>query len=151
MERRAWFGAAAALVVLDQLSKALIIGTFAAGESLPLLPPLLHLTYIQNTGAAFGLLKGQQALFMGLSMAVVGWVLWEMLRRPPRNRLVAWALCLVASGAFGNLIDRVRFGYVVDFIDLRVWPVFNVADSAISIGVALLVWQGVRPRPAPPA
>ena len=104
----------------------------------------MHLTYIRNTGAAFGMLKGQQALFIGLSLVVVGWIAWELLTKPSTARITAWACGLVAGGALGNLIDRVRLDYVIDFIDLRVWPVFNVGDSAITIGVVLLLWQSLR-------
>lgn len=128
----------------DQLTKLLVVRTFTPGESLPLIPHVVHLTYIHNTGAAFGMLKGQQALFIGLSLVVVGWIARELLTKPSMARTAAWACGLVAGGAVGNLIDRVRLGYVIDFIDLRVWPVFNVGDSAITIGVALLLWHSVR-------
>ena len=113
-------------------------------QSLPLLHPVLCLTYVQNTGAAFGLLRGQQMLFVVLSLAISGWIMRELATRPPRNPPVAWGLALILGGAAGNLIDRVRFGYVLDFIDVRVWPVFNLADSAITIGVGLLVLQTMR-------
>lgn len=119
---------------------------FAPGESLPLLPPILHLTYVQNTGAAFGLFKGQQFLFIGCSILIIGWILWELFTKPSMGVRSLWALALVLGGAAGNLLDRLRFGYVVDFIDLRVWPVFNVGDSAITVGVALLLWKAFRLR-----
>ena len=123
----------------DQLSKSLIVSSFVPGQSTPLLPPILHLSYVQNTGAAFGLFKGQQALFIGLSLLVIVWVAWELLVKPSLPSLSMWGCALVLGGAAGNLIDRLRLGYVIDFIDLRVWPVFNVGDSAITIGVSLLV------------
>jgi len=131
---------------VDQVTKHVVATTFAPNDSLPLLPSILHLSYIRNTGAAFGLFKGQQALFMLLSSVVIVWIVWELVARPsaPARTLIGCALIL--GGAAGNLIDRVRFGYVIDFIDLRVWPVFNIADSAITIGLGLLLWHSLRQR-----
>jgi signal peptidase II len=122
----------------DQWSKWLIERAFTPGQSLPILSPVLHLTYVQNTGAAFGLFKGMTALLSVLSAVVAAWISLE-LRRSPRGDGKLWALSLVLGGALGNLIDRVWRGYVVDFIDLRIWPVFNLADSAITIGVIWLL------------
>lgn len=133
------------LLILDQCTKLLIQRAFTPGESLPLLPPLLSLTYVQNTGAAFGLFKGQQTLFIVLALAIGAWIMREVLVGPPPAPAAAWGLPLILGGSVGNLIDRVRFGYVVDFLDLHVWPVFNVADSAITIGVALLLWGATKP------
>ncbi len=134
-------------LMADQASKFLILTTFTPGESLALLPGALHLTYVQNTGAAFGVFKGQQIVFIGVSLLVIVWVVREFLRRP---RTLApstvWGYALVLGGAAGNLIDRLRFGFVVDFIDVRIWPVFNIGDSAITIGVALLLWHTFRHR-----
>ena len=133
----------------DQATKYLITSTFVPGESLPLIPSVLHLTYIQNTGAAFGLFKGQQVLFIGLSILVIGWVVTELLRKPGLSDLPMWGCALILGGAAGNLIDRSRLGYVIDFIDIRVWPVFNVGDSAITIGVALLFLHSFLGRAEP--
>ena len=130
----------------DQLTKLAITAAFQPGQSLPLLAPILHLTYVQNTGAAFGLFKGQQALFVLLSLLVIGAIIWELAAKRVHAASTLWGSGLVLGGAVGNLIDRLRLGYVIDFIDLRVWPVFNVGDSAITIGVCLLVWQSLRPR-----
>jgi len=130
----------------DQLTKFVVAAAFHPGQSLPLLPGVLHLTYIQNTGAAFGLLKGWQLLFIGLSFAVIVWILRQFLAKRPLAATTLWAYALILGGAAGNLIDRLRFGYVVDFIDVRVWPVFNLGDSAITIGVGLLVWRALRKK-----
>ena len=124
----------------DQLTKGLVAAFYIPGQSLPLVPPILHLTYVQNTGAAFGLFKGQHVFFMVLSIIVIGWILWELLIVRPTVRAVIWGCALILGGAVGNLLDRARLGFVVDFIDLRVWPVFNLADSAITIGVCLMIW-----------
>ena len=129
---------------MDQLTKAVFLAFFRPGESLPLIPGVLHLTYIQNTGAAFGLFKGQQMLFIALAVFVVGWIGWELLTKAAVPPLMEWGCGLVLGGAVGNLIDRLRWGYVVDFLDIRVWPVFNVGDSAITVGVALLLLQALR-------
>ena len=128
----------------DQFSKFLLITSFAPRDSVPLLPPVLSLTYVQNTGAAFGLFKGQQWLFIAISLGVMAWIVWELRLHHPMHRLVGWACGLLLGGSAGNLIDRVRSGYVIDFLDLRVWPVFNIGDSAITIGVALLLLHSLR-------
>ncbi len=142
------------MLAADQVTKILLVRAMTPGASLPLLPPFLHLTYVQNTGAAFGFGRGHPLLFIVFSLIVIGWLIRELLRPIPLPRLALWGCALVLGGAAGNLIDRLQLGYVVDFIDLRVWPVFNVGDSAITIGVALLVWQSVvgsRPGLPPPA
>ena len=120
-----------------------MVSSFQPGESLPVISRVLHLTYVQNTGAAFGLLKHQQTLFIGTSLLIIAWLIRESLARPPQSFLVMWSYALILGGAAGNLIDRLRFGHVVDFLDFRIWPVFNVADSAITIGVTLLIWHGL--------
>jgi len=134
----------------DQLTKALIASAFVPGESRPLLSHFLQLTYVQNTGAAFGLFKGQQALFILFTIGVIVWLLRE-LRNPSLPVAPRWGCALVIGGAAGNLLDRWRLGYVVDFLDLRVWPVFNIGDSAITIGIALLCLHslGASRRRAP--
>ncbi len=142
---RPWLIAAITLAA-DQLAKYSVTSCFVPGESLPVLPPLLHLSYVRNTGAAFGLLKGQQALFILCTLLVIGWIVWEFLRKRPIPAAVVWGYALILGGSVGNLIDRLRVGYVIDFIDLRVWPVFNLGDSAITIGVALLIWHSLFGR-----
>ncbi|MBI2104499.1 MAG: signal peptidase II [Candidatus Omnitrophica bacterium] len=142
---RPWLIAGLILAV-DQLTKFVVAAAFHPGESLPLVPGALHLTYVQNTGAAFGLLKGAQVLFIVLSLAVIAWIARQFLAERPLTATALWAYALVLGGAAGNLIDRLRFGYVVDFIDVRVWPVFNLGDSAITIGVALLIWRALATK-----
>ena len=137
---------AVVILLADQWTKALVIASFLPGQSMPLLPPLVSLTYVQNTGAAFGLFKGQQTLFIVLSVLIIGWVAAELSTPPPKPLVGGWSYALILGGAAGNLIDRARWGYVVDFIDLHVRPVFNVSDSAITIGVTLLVLHTLRPK-----
>jgi signal peptidase II len=140
-----------AIIVTDQLSKAAVTATLLPGQMLALLPPLLYLTPVHNTGAAFGLFKSLTVVLTGLSLSVAVWIIRELRTHTrqgaavqPSGRL--WALVLVLGGAIGNLIDRIRVGYVIDFIDLRWWPVFNIADSAITIGVIWLLLPLVRAR-----
>lgn len=135
---------AALTVAGDQLSKWIVRSAFLPQQSLPILPGVLHLTYARNTGAAFSLFQGQAAALVIISVIVAGWIGWELLRHPRRAPVLP--LGMILGGAIGNLIDRLRFGYVEDFIDLRVWPVFNVADSAITLGVAWLFWKTMKSR-----
>lgn len=105
--------------------------------------PFFHLTYVENTGAAFGIGFSRNAFFAGLSIVLLGVLFY--LQRAWRGRSV-WlqlGLLLVTGGALGNLYDRLAYGYVVDFLDFRVWPVFNVADSCVTIGACCLAW-GLR-------
>jgi len=130
-------------LVADQLTKLLVSAAFSPGTSLPVLPPVLYLTYVRNTGAAFGLLRGHHAFFIVCSLLVIGWIVWELRGKPSLDASSRWGFALVLGGAAGNLIDRLRLGYVIDFIDLRLWPVFNVGDTAITVGVSLLMWQAM--------
>ncbi len=132
------FIGAGIIVAIDQFTKALIRRTLLPGQSLPIWPGVFHLSYVQNPGAAFGLLKNQTGLFVAVTAVVVVAILFYASRLQPHMALLRWAMALVLGGAIGNLIDRLRFGYVVDLFDFRVFPVFNVADIAIVCGVGLL-------------
>ena len=149
---RPWLALAAALVVADQLTKRLVIERFAYGESVALLP-VLDLTRLHNTGAAFSLLADQagwQRWFFSVIAAAVTVALSVMLLRLERGtpRTLAASYALILAGALGNLIDRLQHGYVVDFVHLhwRDWyyPAFNVADSCITIGAILLIYDALR-------
>lgn len=141
------------VVLLDQLSKIMVDSGLELHESRSVVDGLLSLTYVRNRGAAFGLLSDaglpyQSLLFTLVSLAAltaIGLYAWRL---PPAQRLAQGALALVMGGAVGNLIDRARLGHVIDFVDVywgvHHWPAFNVADSAISIGVALLVLDVLR-------
>jgi signal peptidase II len=138
----------AALVLLaDQVTKYLVRANLRPGQSLPLvrwLTPVLQITYVTNTGAAFGLFPGWSQILIPVAVIVVAALVWYYFQLPDGQLLMHVALGLQLGGASGNLIDRLRFGgSVVDFIDLnfwplRRWPVFNVADSSIVVGVTLL-------------
>ncbi|KAF1085584.1 Lipoprotein signal peptidase [Sporotomaculum syntrophicum] len=134
-----WTFIVAVTLLLDQCSKYLIISRLLPGESIPVLPPVFYFTYILNPGAAFGILAHRTSLFIFLTLVVITAVfVWQ--RYLPREKiLLRLASGLVVGGALGNLIDRVRLGRVIDFLDFQVWPVFNLADSSIVIGALLLV------------
>jgi len=136
------------VVAADQLSKIWIRSNLLVGQSL-FEAGFFRITYVHNTGAAFGLFQGQSFLLtivalVGITVLLVYTLVFY--RRFPLldNRLGRPVLGLVLGGAVGNLIDRLRFGYVTDFIDVGLWPAFNLADSAITIGVILLAYSFLR-------
>ena len=136
------------VVALDQITKALIRAWLATGESYAIWANILDITHVKNEGAAFGLLPGQRAWFITTSVVVLLGIAVYWWRERPRSAWVVIAMGLVSSGAVGNLIDRSTAGLVTDFIDVfgRHFPVFNVADSALVIGVGLLVvWELLAP------
>ncbi|PKQ21373.1 MAG: signal peptidase II [Actinobacteria bacterium HGW-Actinobacteria-6] len=133
-------GTALLVVAVDQISKAAIRANFSLGESVPLIKGVINLTYVRNMGAAFGLFPGKLPVFIAISIGVLGGIAWVWWRIKPQSRWVALALGLVAGGATGNLIDRIVAGRVTDFFDVGWWPVFNIADMALDIGVAILLF-----------
>lgn len=132
---------AATTVFLDQITKIVVQTRMVEHESIPLIQNILHLTYILNPGAAFGMLAHQTEFFIVITSAVIIGIAYFYTNVPPEQVFFRLGLALQAGGAAGNLIDRLRTGLVVDFIDFRVWPVFNLADSAITVGVILLSYS----------
>lgn len=139
---------ALAVVLLDQATKLLIIRTIQYGQAIAIIPDFFDIVFVLNPGAAFGFLATLSAgvrnpLFILVSVVAVVLIVFYRARYLGSNRLVSFALALVLGGAAGNLIDRLRYGMVVDFLDVHVdqyhWPAFNVADSTISIGVGLMI------------
>ncbi len=131
---------AAAALLLDQVSKAILVASLEPGRSVTVIPSVLDLTYTTNTGAAFGILQGSGGLVVLAALLVVMVLLvWFFWTREGRHLLMFVGLGLVVGGALGNLVDRLFRGRVIDFIDFRWWPVFNVADIAIVAGVGLIV------------
>jgi signal peptidase II len=124
---------------LDQLSKVIISRSLYFNQSVPVIKGFFHLTLVHNRGAAFGILKNQAALFIFTSLFAIILLILS-LKNNRHKKLFSVALSLILAGALGNLIDRLFFGYVIDFLDFRVWPVFNIADSAITVGAVLLGW-----------
>ncbi len=129
------------VLIADQVTKALVHSKLAVGASVPFINGFMDLTHVRNTGAAFGLFPGRMPIFIGISTLVLAGIVWVWWRMRPRSTWAVLALGLVAGGAMGNLIDRIVAGRVTDFFDVGWWPVFNVADIALDVGVALLlVW-----------
>jgi signal peptidase II len=148
-----YLGIAGAIVAFDQVAKALVDHYFELHESRTIVEGLARLTYVQNRGAAFGILSDadlpyQSLLFSIVSILALGAIAVYAWKLPFESRLPQTALALIMGGAVGNLLDRMRLGYVIDYVDVywgrHHWPAFNVADSAISIGVALLVLDILR-------
>lgn len=127
------------ILLLDQVSKAWILNSLELHQSIPVINGVFHLTLVKNTGAAFGVLPYQRTLLVIVALIVIILLLYFIYRTNLANIWHKFALGLGLGGIVGNLIDRIRFGYVVDFLDFRVWPVFNLADSAIVVSAGLLI------------
>ena len=151
-----WLLVSAGVIGLDQLTKWLIQQVLTFGQSLRVLP-FFNLVLVYNPGAAFSFLSSapgwQRDLFVVIALAASALIVY-LLRKNAHDRLFCFALALILGGAVGNLIDRVVLGAVVDFLDVHAfdyhWPAFNLADSAITLGAGLLIWDAVR-RPRAPS
>jgi len=145
-----WLALSAVVIVLDQLTKLWVSQALGAHEVIPL-TPFFNLVLAHNAGAAFSFLAGaggwQRGFFIGIA-AVAALVIVYLLRKHHGEKLFSLALALILGGALGNLIDRIQFGHVVDFLDFYVqgyhWPAFNVADMAITGGAGLLIWDSLK-------
>src|SRR5690349_19220868 len=143
-----WFLLAAAVVAADQATKAIVLSRFLVGEGV-VVTPFFNMVLVYNKGAAFSFLSDaggwQTPALIVFALAAIGIVGTFIVRSPGRPMLL-WGLALILGGALGNLIDRLRFGQVVDFLDFHAagwhWPAFNVADSAITVGAVLLILEG---------
>ena len=151
-----WLGLSALVVVLDQATKQAILHTVAIGQTVEVLPPVFSLVLTYNPGAAFSFLAWasgwQRYFFVAIALAASVLIVY-MMKKHEHDRLLCFALSLVLGGAVGNLIDRVIYGAVVDFLLFRwpggprlfdPWPAFNLADSCITVGAALLIWDSFR-------
>ncbi len=126
------------VLLADQYTKLLVQQDMIVGQSIPVIHKIFHFTYVQNSGGAFGILRGRTNLFIIVSIIVILFIVYFMFKEEKKDYFVKVVCSFVLGGAVSNLIDRLRLGYVVDFVDFQVWPVFNIADSAISIGMVLL-------------
>ena len=157
MRPRALFALCAAFVLaFDQVTKEAVSSRLLLSEPVPVLGDFVRLTLVHNTGAAFGLFPGSRLPFIVVSLLAIAVVLYLVTREAYRGLPQRVLLGCILGGAIGNLVDRVRLGWVVDFIDVGLgsarWPVFNVADSAVTVGVILLAWYLSRAgHPAPDA
>jgi signal peptidase II len=152
-----WLTLAAVIVAADQVTKYAVVQYFAGHPPVEL-TSFLNLLLVYNRGAAFSFLSDaagwQRAFFITIALVASAWILF-LLRKYPQQRLFALALSLVLAGAVGNVIDRILVGAVIDFVDVHAfgyhWPAFNVADSSISCGAVLLIWDALRGGQAPAA
>jgi signal peptidase II len=141
------------ILATDRISKSAIVAHYDLGEPAPIIDGVFNITYVQNAGVAFGILNTfsspVKVLFLCLvaATAAVAVIVYS-LRNDPRKRMLQGALAFILAGALGNLYDRIRYGFVIDFLEFHVrgyyWPSFNVADTSISIGVILLAWEMFR-------
>ena len=136
------FGLALIILVFDQLSKIIVSKNIE--KSVPIINNFFYLTYIRNTGAGFGILKGQNIMLIFIAIMVVGAILFYYDKL--QDNMTHYSIGLILGGIIGNLVDRIRLGFVIDFLDFRVWPAFNIADSAITIGAILLIIYFWRPE-----
>lgn len=130
------------VAAVDRISKIFFSRMLTVGESIPVIPHGLHFTLVHNTGIAFGLFKNQGIVFIIIPLIAIILLAFNIYYyRNSKNvsRIYTIAFSLILAGALGNLIDRISFGYVIDFIDFRIWPVFNLADSAITVGTLLIL------------
>jgi len=143
------------IVGLDQITKSAITSRLTLHEVFSVVPGFFNLVYVMNPGAAFGFLADasetfRYIFFTGITIVAAGLIIFYLIRSNARNLLLTACLTLIFGGAVGNLIDRLRFGAVVDFLDVYIggahWPAFNVADSAITVGAILMIWEMIINR-----
>ncbi len=154
--RALWIGVTLIGLILDMLTKLIVEATMAVHESIPILRGVLHITHIENRGAAFGMLSEHRWVFLVVSTLTILLLLAFLIRMRSRDPLLISALAMVLSGGIGNMIDRLALGYVVDMIDFCLidFAVFNVADSFVCVGAALLfiavLFEAKEETPAEP-
>ena len=141
-----FYALALVVIVADAVSKSAVAASVPEGASVPVLGPLLAITPTRNTGGAFSLLQARNGLFIGCASVAVVALIYAYHRHQRDSLANSAALALALGGAIGNLSDRIRFGYVRDFFDVHVWPIFNVADAAITCAVAILVLHALFGR-----
>ena len=129
------------MVLLDFITKYIVIASMDLNQTIPLINNIFHLTYVRNTGAAFSMLSGQRLFLILLPLLIIAAILIFVAVKKPKNKLLLLSLSMIAAGGIGNLIDRIRFGYVIDFFDFRLinFPVFNVADIFVTVGATLFI------------
>ena len=148
-----WLLLSVLILVLDQATKFVVVRHMVESQAIEV-TSFFNLVLVYNPGAAFSFLAShsgwQRTLFTGIAVVASLWIIY-LLHRYPQQRLFAFSLALILAGAVGNLIDRITVGAVIDFLDFHAfgyhWPAFNVADSAITCGAVLLVYDALRPRP----
>ena len=129
------------VIIFDQLTKYYVVSNFYLGESVPVIENIFYWTYILNPGAAFGMFEGSRWFFVVIAIGVLVGIWYMKDEINEGGWMMQYGAALFGGGAIGNLIDRARSGLVIDFFDFRIWPVFNVADIAICVGVAMILWK----------
>lgn len=130
----------AAVVALDQFAKYMIRTNMALDSSIPLIDGVFHITYIHNSGAAFSIFQNKTGFLIAMQLIVIAVVLVYLIKKQKKEHwCLLLSLSLIAAGGIGNLVDRAANGYVVDFLDFRFWPIFNVADISVCTGCGLLI------------
>ena len=129
-----------AVILIDQLTKMLVRLNLNRTESIPVIKNIFHITYITNTGSAFGIFKGLNIVFIIISIIVIFAIVYSIKNINEKSKIEFVLFALLLGGVIGNLIDRIFFGNVTDFMDFRIWPVFNVADSMITISAIALAY-----------
>lgn len=132
------------VVMLDQITKYMIVSNMTEGMSIPIIDQVFHLTFVLNPGAAFGMLEHNREFFIIMAIVVLMFVVYMRKKILEEPLPIQLGIALFVGGALGNLIDRMKTGLVVDFFDFRIWPVFNVADIAICLGVGVMIWSIIR-------
>jgi len=132
---------AALIIGFDQLTKFLVQANMQTGESFPVIANMFHITYILNAGAAFGILEHRTSFFVIIALVLVVAIVYLYPRLPADELILKWGTGALFGGAIGNLIDRIRIGYVIDFFDFRIWPIFNIADMCIVIGISCIIYK----------
>ena len=127
------------VLLFDQITKFLIRINFELNQTFPIIKNIFHLTYIQNFGAGFGILQNQQGILIFVSLLVIGIIFYYIDRIKEKEMLLQVLVGFVLGGTIGNLIDKLIYGFVIDFLDFRIWPIFNIADSFVTIGVIGLI------------
>ena len=135
-----WFIIMIGVIALDQITKWLAVEFLTKIDTFPIIEKVLHLTYLENKGAAFGMLKNNRWVFLIISTVAIIALIIFIIKNPPKNKCLGLGLSFILGGGIGNMIDRTCLGYVVDFIDFRLinFAIFNVADSFVCIGAALV-------------
>lgn len=133
------------IVLLDQTVKFFIRNSMNIGDSIPVIKNIFHITYVTNSGAGFGIMQGKTSLLLWFSIIVIGIILFYYDKIREKKSLQIFS-GLILGGTLSNLIDRLLFGFVIDFLDFRIWPVFNIGDSCIFIGVAFLIIYFIKEK-----
>ncbi len=133
------FSSALFVIVFDQLAKLIIRASLELNQSMPVIKNIFHMTYTTNTGSVFGILKNFQLPLIFFTVMVIGFILYYIDKIKEKEKALQLFTGFILGAAIGNLIDRLIFGHVIDFLDFRIWPVFNIADSFITVSVIFFV------------